>query len=155
MNYKHMCIVDAQNMFVDFVVAYANEDSSEFFIPERELEDGERLLEIPHPCEMVKPHWTGDAREEYATPEEVEERNGQRRKEESIWGESFDPGPTQDQRLAVLEQQTTDTQLALAESYEQSEQQNADLMLATAELYESMLALQRRIEILEGGVHNG
>ena len=153
MDYKYMCIIDAHDIFIDFVVSYIDEASGELFAPK--LEVGKRLLEAPHPGEIVKPHWTGSEWEEYATPEEVEERNGQRRKEESIWGESFDPGPTQDQRLAVLEQQTTDTQLALAESYEQSEQQNADLMLATAELYESMLALQRRIEILEGGVHNG
>lgn len=155
MNYKHMCIIDAHNMFVGFVVAYASGNSDDYTIPGRELEDGERLLEIPHPGEMVKPYWTGSKWEEYATPEEVEEWDEQRREEESVWGESFGPGQTQEQRLTALEQQTTDTQLALAETYEQSERQSADLMFATAELYESMLALQERVAALEGGVHNG
>lgn len=146
-----MCIVDEQNMFVDFVVAYAEEDSNEFFIPGWELAEGERLLEIPHPGEMVKPHWTGSKWEEYATPEEVEKWNEQRQEEEGIWGESFDPGPTQDQRLAALEQQTADTQLTLTENYQQS----TNMMLAMTELYESISMLQKRIKILEGGILNG
>ena len=147
-----MCIIDAQNMFVGFVVAYAEEDSDEFFIPGRELEDGERLLEIPHPCEIVKPHWTGSEWEEFATPEEVAERN---KKQGAFDDEPLDFGPTQEQRISALEQQTTDTQLALVETYEQADRQDTNLMVAMAEMYESMLALQRRVEALEGGVHNG
>lgn len=112
-----MCIVDEQNMFVDFVVAY-EEASGELFVTAHELEDGEKLLEIPHPGDIVKPHWTGSEWEEYATPEEIEEWNKRRQEEESIWNETIDPSPTQDQRLAALEQQTADTQLTLTENYQ-------------------------------------
>lgn len=153
MSYKHACVVDRQNQFVEFVVCYFN--GKDWEISGYEMQEGERLVDAPYPFELVKPYWTGSKWEEYATPEEVEEWDEQRQEEESVWGESFDPGQIQEQRLTALEQQTTDTQLALAETYEQSERQSADLMLATAELYESMLALQERVAALEGGVHNG
>ena len=43
------------------------------------------------------------------------------------------------------------TSMALVEAYEATDGQNTDDLLALAEVYESMLALQARVEALEGG----
>lgn len=89
-------------MFVDFVVAYANDNSDDYVMSDQELEDSERLLEIPHPGEMVKPHWTGSEWEELATPEEVEEKNNKENEAYNI----------------ETEDSNTEIYLALAELYE-------------------------------------
>ena len=59
------------------------------------------------------------------------------------------------ERVASLESQITDTQMALAENYEQTDASNTDLLMATAEVYENLLALQDRVSALEGGGTNG
>lgn len=66
-----------------------------------------------------------------------------------------DTKQAKERRLASLEQQTTDAQIALVEAYEQSDRQNTDLLLAATELFESLLALGERITALEGGAKNG
>jgi len=65
------------------------------------------------------------------------------------------PGPTMSERVASLESQITDTQMALVENYEQTDASNTDLLMATAEVYENLLALQERVSALEGGGTNG
>ena len=66
-----------------------------------------------------------------------------------------DAKQAKERRLAALEQQTTDAQLALVEAYEQSDRQNTALLLAATELFESLLALGERVTALEGGAKNG
>lgn len=95
-----------------------------------------------------------------------------------VWGDNpteiegaevLEPVPTVEERAEMLEQQTTDAQMALveayeaadeqattimlaqAEAYETADRQNTDALLALAEVYESMLALQERVAALEGG----
>lgn len=151
MDYKYSCVVDADNLYKTFVIVYLEPEPGENgevreTVSGYELAEGERLLEVSPPSNLVKPRWNGEAWEEAATAEEVEE-----------WKKEQPPfdrpavGLTQEQRLAALEQQTTDTQMALVETYEQADKQNIDLLLATAEIYESMLALQERVAALEGG----
>ncbi len=153
MDYKYSCVVDADNLYKTFVLVYLEPGENGELretIPGYELAEGEHLLEVSPPSNLVKPRWNGGTWEEAATVEEIE-----------AWKQEQPPldlpgdGPTQEQRLSALEQQTTDTQLALVEAYEQTDGQNTDLMLATAELYESLLALQARVAALEGGAENG
>ncbi|WP_278941253.1 hypothetical protein [Anaerotruncus colihominis] len=86
-------------------------------------------------------------------------------------GGDWEPGGELEvnERIASLELQMTDAQMALveayeaadeqatvimlaqAEAYETADRQNTDALLALAEVYESMLALQARVEVLEGG----
>ena len=86
-------------------------------------------------------------------------------------GGDWEPGGelAVNERIASFEQQMTDAQMALAEAYEAADEQatvimlaqaeayetadrqNTDALLALAEVYESMLALQARVEALEGG----
>ena len=90
-------------------------------------------------------------------------------------GGDWEPGGelAVNERIASLELQMTDAQMALveayeaadeqatvimlaqAEAYETADRQNTDALLALAEVYESMLALQARVTALEGGEVNG
>ena len=49
------------------------------------------------------------------------------------------------------DEQATTIMLAQTEAYETADRQNTDAMLALAEVYETMIALQTRVEALEGG----
>ena len=111
---------------------------------------------------FIKPAWNGSAWIESATSEEITE-----------WeAEHPAPPPTppsESERIASLETQMTAAQMALVEAYEAADgqattimlaqteayetadRQNTDALLALAEVYESMLALQARVEALEGG----
>ena len=51
----------------------------------------------------------------------------------------------------AADDQATTIMLAQTEAYETADRQNTDALLALAEVYESMLALQARVEALEGG----
>ena len=51
----------------------------------------------------------------------------------------------------AADDQATTIMLAQTEAYETAARQNTDALLALAEVYESMLALQARVEALEGG----
>ena len=93
---------------------------------------------------FIKPAWNSPAWIESATSEEIE-----------AW-EAEHPAPSpappsESERIASLETQMTDAQMALVEAYEATDGQNTDDLLALAEVYESMLALQARVEALEGG----
>ena len=168
MDYKYSCVVDANNLYKTFVLIYLETDEDGEIretISGYELAEGERLLEVSPPSNLVKPRWNGEAWEEGATPEEIE-----------AWEQENPPldfpdfGPTQDQRIAALEQQVTDAQMAIAESYEtadtqattimlaqaeayeQADRQNTDILMALAEVYEILLTLQERVAAREGGV---
>ena len=78
----------------------------------------------------------------------------------AVWGdqpaamdgaEILEPFPTVEESVESLKAQMTDAQMALVEAYEATDGQNTDDLLALAEVYESMLALQARVEALEGG----
>ena len=51
----------------------------------------------------------------------------------------------------AADEQATVIMLAQAEAYETADRQNTDALLALAEVYETMIALQTRVEALEGG----
>ena len=51
----------------------------------------------------------------------------------------------------AADDQATTIMLAQTEAYETADRQNTDALLALTEVYESMLALQARVEALEGG----
>ena len=152
-DYKHYCVVDAENRYKTLVLASKENGQEE--IQHYNLAEGERLLDAPAPGgPFCKPRWTGTAWEESATAEEIESW-----KKENFGHESemppVNPGPTMSERIAALEKQLTDAQMAMVEIYEQTEKTSTDIMLAQAETYEKALALETRIETLEGGETNG
>ena len=173
MTYKHYCVIDAQNRYKTLVLVI-NEPDETGELQEKvqyyTLLEGERLIDAAPPVMrpyigadgFIKPAWNGSAWIESATSEEITE-----------WEtEHPTPPPTppaESERIASLETQMTDAQMALveayeaadeqatvimlaqAEAYETADRQNTDALLALAEVYESMLALQARVEALEGG----
>lgn len=151
MNYRHACVIDTKGYYKDFVQIRSeqNEDGEmEDRIYEYVLKPGESLLEVSPPGSFVRARWNGTAWEEGATPAEIE----QWERENPAPPE---PEPTEEQkRLAALEDQVTDTQVALVETYEQADTQNTDVLMATAEVYEKLLALEGRLAALEGGAAN-
>lgn len=152
-DYKPYCVVDAENRYKTLVLA--SKENGQEQIQFYELAMGERLLNAPVPGgTLCKPKWNGTAWEESATTEEIDTW-----KKENFGHEAemppVNPGPTMSERVASLESQMTDTQIALVENYEQTDASNTDLLMATAEVYENLLALQERVSALEGGGTNG
>lgn len=173
MYYKHYCIIDAQNRYKTLVLVI-NEPDETGELQEKvqyyTLLEGERLIDAAPPVMrpyigadgFIKPAWNGSAWIESATSEEITE-----------W-ETEHPAPpptppAESERIASLETQMTAAQMALVEAYEAADdqattimlaqteayetadRQNTDALLALAEVYEFMLALQARVEALEGG----
>ena len=168
LDYKYSCVVDVDNLYKTFVLVYLEPGENgevRETISGYELAEGERLLEVSPPSNLVKPRWNGSVWEEGATPEEIAEWESQNPPLDLP-----DAGPTQDQRIAALEQQVTDAQMAIAESYEtadtqattimlaqaeayeEADRQKTDILMALAEVYEILLTLQERVAALEGGV---
>lgn len=152
-NYKNYCVVDAAGRYKTLVLVLIKDGKEH--IQFYELAMGERLLNAPVPGgTLCKPRWTGTAWEESATAEEIDTW-----KKENFGHEAekppVNPGPTTSERIAALEKQLTDAQMAMVEIYEQAEKTSTDIMLAQAETYEKALALETRIETLEGGEMNG
>lgn len=151
-DYKPYCVVDAENRYKTLVLA--SKENGQEQIQHYNLAEGERLLDAPAPGNLCKPKWNGTTWEESATTEEIEIW-----KKENFGHEAevppVNPGPTMSERVASLESQMTDTQIALVENYEQTDASNTDLLMATAEVYENLLALQERVLALEGGGTNG
>ena len=151
-DYKHYCVVDAENRYKTLVLA--SKENGQEQIQHYNLAEGERLLDAPAPGNLCKPKWNGTTWEESATAEEIEAW-----RQEHFGHESevppVNPGPTMSERIAALEKQLTDAQMAMVEIYEQTEKTSTDIMLAQAETYEKALALETRIETLEGGETNG
>lgn len=155
MDYKHCCVIDAQNRYKTLVLV-VNESDETGEIQERvqyyTLLEGERLIDTAPPVMrphagadgFIKPAWEGSEWIESATSEEIEAWEAEH--------PAPPPGPpSESERIASLETQMTDAQMALVEAYEATDGQNTDDLLALAEVYESMLALQARVEALEGG----
>ena len=173
MDYKHCCVIDAQDRYKTLVLVVNEPDETgelQEIVQYYTLSEGERLIDAappvmrPHASAdgFIKPAWNSPAWIESATSEEIE-----------AW-EAEHPAPppappSESERIASLEAQMTDAQMALveayeaaddqattimlaqAEAYETADRQNTDALLALAEVYESMLALQARVEALEGG----
>ncbi|MCR2026876.1 hypothetical protein [Anaerotruncus colihominis] len=143
------------------------------FIETQDFEDGVPVT-LPH-RQMFYNTESGRAMLAEVAPELLDEIL-------AVWGEQakamdgaeiLGPIPTVEERAEILEQQITDTQMALVEAYEAADEQatvimlaqveayetadrqNTDALLALAEVYESMLALQARVTALEGGEVNG
>ncbi len=75
MDYKYSCVVDENNLYKTFVLVYLEpgEDGEiRETISGYELTEGERLLEVSPPSNLVKPRWNGEAWEEAAAAEEIE-----------------------------------------------------------------------------------
>lgn len=158
MDYKHCCVIDAQNVYKTLVLVLKEADETGTLqekVQYYTLAEGDRLIDAIPPVMrpytgadgLIKPVWNGSAWVENATGEEI-----------AAW-ETEHPAPppappTVEERTESLEQQTTDTQMALVEAYEATDKQNTDALLALAEVYEAVLALQARVEAveaLEGG----
>ena len=173
MDYKHSCVIDAQNRYKTLVLVVNVPDETgelQEIVQYYTLSEGERLIDAVPPVMrphagadgFIKPAWEGSEWIESSTSEEIE-----------AW-ETEHPAPSpvppsEGERIASLEMQMTDTQMALveayeaadeqattimlaqAEAYETADRQNTDALLALAEVYESILALQARVEALEGG----
>ena len=64
MDYKYSCVVDADNLYKTFVLVYLepgeNGETRET-ISGYELAEGEYLLEISPPSNLLKPRWNGEA----------------------------------------------------------------------------------------------
>lgn len=150
MNYRHACVIDTRGYYQNFVQIRAEQNEAgemEDKIYQYVLKTGESLLEVSPPGSFVRARWNGKAWEEGATQAEIE-----------AWQQENpappEPVPTEEQvRLAALETQVTDTQMALAETYEQADMQNTDVLMATAEVYEKLLTLEGRLAALEGGAN--
>lgn len=173
MDYKHCCVIDAQNRYKTLVLVVNEPDETgelQEIVQYYTLSEGERLIDAAPPVMrphagadgFIKPAWNSPAWIESATSEEIE-----------AW-EAEHPAPSpappsESERIASLETQMTDAQMAMAEAYEAADEQattimlaqaeayetadrqNTDALLALAEVYETMLALQARVEALEGG----
>ena len=75
MDYKYSCVVDADNLYKTFVLVYLEPGENGEIretISSYELAEGEYLLEVNPPSNLVKPHWNGEVWEEAATAEEIE-----------------------------------------------------------------------------------
>ena len=75
MDYKYSCVVDADHLYKTFVLVYLEPGEGGEIretISGYELTEGERLLEVSPPSNLVKPRWNGEAWEEAATAEEIE-----------------------------------------------------------------------------------
>lgn len=72
-SYKHCCVVDANNNYVEFVLVHTKNEKGEPIeeIDSYALKEGEWLLETLPPSKIIKAHWNGSAWEEAATPEEI------------------------------------------------------------------------------------
>lgn len=107
--------------------------------PTYTLKPGERLADLPTPpLNLVKPRWDGFAWSESATGEEIAQ--AQLKRDPVLDYTTVPDDRPSANRIAELEQQMTDTQLAMAEMYEQADRQNTEVMLALAEVYEKTLA---------------
>ena len=77
MEYKHCCVIDAQGLYVDYVlVLLIPQETGEVReeIQYYQLGPGENLADIGAPSEtLVKPRYNGTGWEESAMPEEIEE----------------------------------------------------------------------------------
>ena len=70
MDYKYSCVVDADNLYKTFVLVYLEPGEGgeiRATISGYELAEGEHLLEVSPPSNLVKPRWNGEAWEEAAT----------------------------------------------------------------------------------------
>ena len=139
------------------------------FIETQDFEDGTPTT-LPH-RQMFYNTESGRAMLAEAAPELLDEIL-------AVWGdqpaamdgaEILEPFPTVEESVESLKAQMTDAQMALVEAYEAADdqattimlaqteayetadRQNTDALLALAEVYESILALQARVEVLEGG----
>ena len=66
----HRCVIDRDSCYVEFVLLVEQEDGST--APHAyTLKPGETLIEASPPSDMIAAHWTGDAWEETASPEEI------------------------------------------------------------------------------------
>lgn len=107
--------------------------------PTYTLKPGEQLACLPAPSqELVKPRWDGFAWSESATGEEIAQ--AQLKRDPVLDYTSVPDGKDAAGQIAQLNRQLTDTQLALAEMYEQADRQNTEVMLALAEVYEKTLS---------------
>lgn len=155
MDYKYYSVIDVQDRYKTLVLAVNEPDETgeaQEKIQCYTLLEGERLIDAAPPVMrpyagadgFIRPAWNGTEWHESAVGEEITE-----------W-EAGHPAPTpappsESERIASLEMQMTDAQIALTENYETADRQNTDALLALAEVYESMLALQARVEALERG----
>ena len=137
MTYKHYCVIDAQNRYKTLVLVI-NEPDETGELQEKvqyyTLLEGERLIDAAPPVMrpyigadgFIKPAWNGSAWIESATSGEITE-----------W-EAEHPAPppappSESERIASLELQMTDAQMALVEAYEAADEQATVIMLAQAE----------------------
>jgi len=60
----HRCVIDCDGYYVTFVNL---DDLPKSFA----ITDGQSYIEASPPSNMIAPHWTGDAWEETASPEEI------------------------------------------------------------------------------------
>ena len=155
MDYKYYSVIDVQDRYKTLVLAVNEPDETgeaQEKIQCYTLLEGERLIDAAPPVMrpyagadgFIRPAWNGTEWHESAVGEEITE-----------W-EAGHPAPTpappsESERIASLEIQMTDAQIALTENYETADGQNTDAMLALAEVYETMIALQTRVASLEGG----
>lgn len=153
MSHRHCCVIDAEGLYKTLVLVITKpnmEGHEQEFIEHYRLADGETIIDARAPGgNLCKPRWNGKAWEESATPEEIEA--WQLEKDENA--PPLPAGPTLPERVGSLEDQMTDTQLALVDTYEQADAANTDVLMATAEVYEKLLALEGRLAVLEGGAN--
>lgn len=155
MDYKYYSVIDVRDRYKTLVLA-VNEPDETGEVQEKiqgyTLSEGDRLVDAPPPMMrpyagadgFIKPSWNGSEWRESAASEEI-----------AAW-ETEHPAPppappSESERIASLETQMTDAQIALTENYETAHDQNTDAMIALAEVYETMIALQIRVAALEGG----
>lgn len=151
MSYRHCCVIDAEGKYKTLVLVITEPDADgqeQERIEHYKLAEGERLIDTHTPGEkLCKPRWNGDTWEESATKAELDAWE----QEKAENAPPLPAGPTLPERVDTLEEEMTDAQVALAETYEQTDAQNTDVLMATAEVYESLLTLQERVAALEGG----
>ncbi len=72
MEYKHSCVIDAENYYKTLVLVFL-EPSGVENIQYYTLGENESLLDVKPPTEYVRAKWNGTDWEEGATPEEIEQ----------------------------------------------------------------------------------
>ena len=103
MEYRYACIIDADNVYVDFVLVIGDE------VQYYTLRPGETVIDAPCPvADFCRPRWTGNAWEETATPEEL-----------AAWEAEMhppmpDPPPDPVETIADLQRQLADLQAQMA-----------------------------------------
>ena len=103
MVYKYVCIIDAENFYVDFALVIDD------VLQNYTLRPGETLIDASCPVtDFCRPRWTGNAWEETATPEEL-----------AAWEAEMhpplpDPQPDPAETIAALQRQVTNLQAQMA-----------------------------------------